>query len=137
MRPRAAILALIAISCGAPANTGDVAGTWVMLIGGGVDTLNLDSTGTYTRAFVGESTPGGAVDTGRWRLTGNGTTVSLQNLPNRWPDHGRYDPKLGWHMPDTSIRRSIALTINRTWTGKTRLDLIPEQGWRYSRPDLK
>ena len=108
-----------------------------MSIDGGADTLVLHPGGTYTRTFVGPSTPNGAIDTGQWRLSGRGTAVALQGLPNRWPQHGRFDPKLGWHMPDTSVRGTTALTINRRWMRRTSLDVMPEKGWRYHRIEAK
>ena len=126
------VLAWIAVACSA-ADRSDPIGSWAMSIDGGADTLLLYSAGVYTRTFVGPSTPNGAIDTGRWRLTRNKSVVSLGSLTNRWPEHGRFDPKLGWHMPDTSVRSTFALTINRRWTGTTTLDLMPEKGWRYRR----
>lgn len=107
-------------------------GTYVLSIG--VDTLILRSDGHYRRVITDIGARRTAVDTGRWRLANSGRLVALAALPNRWPDHGRFDPISGaWHLPDTTVRRTEALTISTNWRGAVTLGLKPELGWQYQR----
>ncbi len=74
------------------------------------------------------------VDSGRWRLSRDRRLVALYQLPQRWPAHGRLDPKTGrWHEADTTVRRTQALVIESTWRGEVTLAVKPEIGWRYRR----
>jgi hypothetical protein len=55
-------------------------------------------------------------------------------LPQRWPEHGRFDPKIGrWHGADTAVRRTQSLVLGTTWRGEVILGVKPEIGWRYRR----
>jgi hypothetical protein len=131
---RSAILTAVSLAlaaCSSPTDAASLAGTYVMSIG--TDTLRLDPSGRYARAFLVRAPDVVAVDTGRWSLSRNGRMVTLENLPRRWPEHGRFDPVQGWHAPDTTVRQTIALLVGTTWTGKTTLGVRPEIGWRYVR----
>ena len=109
-----------------------LSGTYVMTLG--IDTLQLTADGRYKRTYVLLTSPKVvSVDTGRWLLTNQGRHVTLRNLTQRWPEHGRYDSVTGrWHEADTTVRRTVGLPIDRTWRGKTTLGIRPEIGWRYS-----
>lgn len=111
----------------------DLAGTYVLSIQ--TDTLHLDSLGRYTRVYAQMGTPKLVViDSGRWRLSSNRRLVALDGLPQRWPEHGRFDPKTGrWHEADTAVRRTQSLVIGVTWRGHVTLGVQPEIGWRYRR----
>jgi hypothetical protein len=111
----------------------DLAGTYVLSIA--VDTLHLDSVGRYTRVHVQIGTPRlVSIDRGRWRVSNDRRLVALHNLPQRWPEHGRFDPKTGrWHEADTTLRQTVALMIGSTWRGAVTLGVKPELGWRYRR----
>ena len=120
-------------ACSAPSEMADLAGTYVLSIQ--TDTLRLNSLGRYTRVYARWGTlKHVAVDSGRWRLSRNRRLVALDGLPQRWPEHGRYDPKTGrWHEADTTVRRTQSLVIGSTWRGEVTLDVKPELGWRYRR----
>ncbi|MDQ8153834.1 MAG: hypothetical protein P3B98_04145 [Gemmatimonadota bacterium] len=121
------------VSACTPASTATaLVGTYVLSIG--VDTLELRVDGHYRRLITDIGARHVAVDTGRWRLANGGRLVALAALPNRWPDHGRFDPISGaWHLPDTMVRRTEALIIGASWRGAVTLGLKPELGWRYRR----
>jgi len=119
------VMAAMLAACSAPTAMADLAGTYVMTLG--ADTLRLDASGRYSRVN------GGSVDRGRWTVSANGHRVVLHDLPRRWPEHGRYDPGQGWHVPDTTVRQAVTLTIGTTWTGRIALGVQPEIGWRYLR----
>lgn len=136
MTPRRFVMVLgwaTASACSAPHEMADVAGTYVLSIQ--TDTLRLDSTGRYVRTFAQLGLPKRvAVDSGRWRLSRDRRLVALYQLPQRWPEHGRYDPQTGrWHEADTAVRRTQALVIESTWRGEVTLAVKPEIGWRYRR----
>jgi hypothetical protein len=99
------------------------------------DTLHLDRTGRYVRTYTQVGTPQRVdVDSGQWRLSNDKRFVALAGLPQRWPEHGRFDPKTGrWHEADTTVRRTQALVIGSTWRGEVTLGVKPEIGWRYRR----
>ena len=120
-------------ACSAPSEMADLAGTYVLSIQ--TDTLHLDSLGRYTRVYAQMGTPKlVAIDSGRWRLSNNKRFVALFGLPQRWPEHGRIDPKTGrWHEADMTVRRTVSLVIGTTWRGEVTLGLKPEIGWRYRR----
>lgn len=122
-----------ASACSAPPEMADVAGTYVLSIQ--TDTLRLDSTGRYARTYAHLGVPKRmVVDSGRWRLSRDRRLVALYQLPQRWPAHGRLDPKTGrWHEADTTVRRTQALVIESTWRGEVTLAVKPEIGWRYRR----
>lgn len=130
----AALLGLMAVSaCSTATEMADLAGTYVFSIE--TDTLRLDSTGTYARTYAHLGTPHRVwIDSGRWRLSRNGRLVALYALPQRWPEHGRFDPTTGrWHEADTTVRRTQSLVIESTWRGAITLGAKPEIGWRYRR----
>lgn len=130
----AAVLSWATVTaCSAPSEMADLAGTYVLSIQ--TDTLRLDSLGRYTRVFAQLGTPRlEVIDSGRWRLSSSRRLVALEGLPQRWPEHGRFDPKTGrWHEADTTVRRTQSLVIGSTWRGKVTLDVKPEIGWRYRR----
>lgn len=136
MQPRRSVSVLIcgtALACSAPAEIADVAGTYVLSIQ--TDTLRLDSTGRYARTYAQVGMPKLVViDSGRWSLSRDRRLVALYALPQRWPEHGRFDPKTGrWHEADTTVRRTQALVIESTWRGAVTLGVKPELGWRYRR----
>lgn len=137
MRPGLGAAALLswaaASACSAPSEMADLAGTYVLSIE--TDTLRLDSLGRYTRVYAQLGTPKlVAIDTGRWSLSRNRRLVALSGLPQRWPEHGRFDPKTGrWHEPNTTVRRTESLVIGATWKGEVTLGVKPEIGWRYRR----
>lgn len=122
-----------ASACSAPVEMDDLVGTWVLSIQ--TDTLRLDSTGHYARTYAQLGTPRQvAIDSGRWRLSNDQRMVALHTLPQRWPEHGRFDPKTGrWHEADTTIRRTQSLVIESSWRGRVTLAVMPEIGWRYRR----
>jgi cobalamin biosynthesis Mg chelatase CobN len=122
-----------ASACSAPSEMADLAGTYVLSIQ--TDTLRLDSTGRYARTYAQLGTPKRVtVDSGRWGLSRDRRLVALYALPQRWPEHGRFDPKTGrWHEADTTVRRTQALVIGSTWRGEVTLGVQPEIGWRYRR----
>jgi hypothetical protein len=111
----------------------DIAGTYALSIQ--ADTLHLDRTGRYVRTYTQVGTPQRVdVDSGQWRLSNDKRFVALAGLPQRWPEHGRFDPKTGrWHEADTTVRRTQALVIGSTWRGEVTLGVKPEIGWRYRR----
>lgn len=125
LHPTVMVMAAMLAACSAPTDMADLAGTYVMTLG--ADTLRLDASGRYSRVN------GGSVDRGRWTVSANGHRVVLHDLPRRWPEHGRYDPGQGWHVPDTTVRQAVTLTIGTTWTGRIALGVQPEIGWRYLR----
>lgn len=136
MIPRRFVMVLgcvTAPACSAPPEMADVAGTYVLSIQ--TDTLRLDSTGRYARTYAHLGVPRRvAVDSGRWRLSRDRRLVALYELPQRWPEHGRFDPKTGrWHEADTAVRRTQSLVIESTWRGTITLGVKPEIGWRYRR----
>lgn len=124
---------VVAAACSAPPEVADVAGTYVLSIQ--TDTLRLDSMGRYVRTYAQLGLPKRvAVDSGRWRLSRDRRLVALYQLPQRWPEHGRYDPQTGrWHEADTAVRRTQSLVIESTWRGRLTLGVKPEIGWRYRR----
>lgn len=125
------VVLFVLAACSAPRDVAGLSGTYVMTIG--TDTLHLDSSGRYARVFVLNGPQGVRVDTGRWTIAQKGRLVALRSLPQRWPQHGNYDPVGGWHAPDTTIKQTVSLVIGRTWSGRTALDVRPEIGWRYLR----
>lgn len=130
--PLVALALIQSAACAAPTDMAGLAGTYVMTLG--IDTLTLSAQGRYTRVYVLLTSPKVAsVDTGRWMLSNKGRLVSLRNLTQRWPQHGRYDPAQGWHAADTTVRQTVGLTIDKTWTGRIVLGVRPEIGWRYVR----
>jgi hypothetical protein len=134
LRLFAALLGGVAsAACSAPTDMADIAGTYVLSIQ--ADTLHLDRTGRYVRTYTQVGTPQRvAVDSGQWRLSNDKRFVALAGLPQRWPEHGRFDPKTGrWHEADTTVRRTQALVIGSTWRGEVTLGVKPEIGWRYRR----
>lgn len=136
MTPRPFVLILCCVTasaCSTPPEMADLAGTYVLSIQ--TDTLRLDRMGRYVRTYAHLGAPRRvAVDSGRWRLSRDRRLVALHALPQRWPEHGRFDPKTGrWHEADTTVRRTQALVIGSTWRGEVTLGVKPEIGWRYRR----
>lgn len=133
MKRALAMIAVLLAACSAPPDMAGLAGSYVMSID--IDTLRLGADGTYRRTHVVLSRPPRIrVDSGKWTVMLDGRLVALRDLRSRWPEHGRYDPKDGsWHSPDTSVVRTVSLTVERTWTGKLELGVRPEIGWKYVR----
>lgn len=127
-----AMLVATLSACAAPSEMPQLAGTYVLSFG--IDTLRLDSAGTYRRSFGWADAL--RIDQGRWGLGSAGRVVVLHDFPRRWPEHGNHDPKKGWHVPDTTQRHLLGLTIERSWSGGVRLGVMPEIGWRYVKLDL-
>ena len=123
---------LVVAGCSTPRDIAGLSGSYVMTIG--TDTLHMDGTGLYRRVMVFNASPAVVlVDSGRWMLAQQGRLVALRDLPQRWPQHGNYDPKQGWHAGDSTIRQTVSLVVGSTWTGRTELGVRPEIGWRYLR----
>lgn len=128
-----AMLTLLLTACAAPPDRGGLAGTYVMSTD--IDTLRLDADGRYRRTHVILSQPPRIrVDSGKWTLMRTGELLAVHDLRSRWPEHGRFDAKDGtWHAPDTTVVRTVSLTVARTWRGAIELGVRPEIGWKYVR----
>ena len=98
--------------------------------GRAADTIWLDSAGRYTRRFGGSEGVSGD-DSGRWRIANHGKALVLSDFRSFLPQHGRFEPGRGWHMPDTSRRPLVTFVLARSRMGGTSLELIPELGWTY------
>lgn len=81
MKLASVLLICLLAGCSSHYSAGEIAGKYVLSVGGGVDTIDLDANGTYTHAY---KTKSGAIDhqDGTWTLEDlqAGPTVALDNF---------------------------------------------------------